>query len=78
MARYLVIIARDRPDLWLTWTAFYGGGVTVEVLCDRRQGQTGTGRGDGPERRARPKGDTELEQRGFLVIPRPDHVGASR
>jgi len=27
----LVIIARDRPDLWMTWAAFYGGAATVEV-----------------------------------------------
>ncbi|MBP2672732.1 MAG: hypothetical protein H6Q85_2798, partial [candidate division NC10 bacterium] len=24
MWRWLVIIARDRPELWVTWAAFYG------------------------------------------------------
>lgn len=78
MWRWLVIIARDRPELWASWTCFYGGAKRMEVHFDRRQGQAGTERQDGAERRARPTGDTELEERGFLVIPRPDLVGASR
>ena len=77
MWRWLVIIARDRPELWLTWASFYGGAVKVEVLLDRRQGEAGTRRGEQPERRARPGGDTELQQRGFLVIPRPELAGVS-
>jgi hypothetical protein len=78
MWRWLVIIARDRPELWATWTCLYGGAERMEVHFDRRQVQGGTGRADAPERRARPKGDVELQERGFLVIPRPDLVGASR
>jgi hypothetical protein len=78
MWRWLVIIARDRPELWVTWASFYGGGVAVEVLLDRRQGQAGSGSGEGRERRVRPSRDTELRRRGFLVIPRPEVVGTSR
>ena len=78
MWRWLVIVAHNRPELWVTWATFYGGAVTVEVLFDRRQGEAGTGRGDGPDRRARPNRATELQERGFLVIPRTELVGASR
>lgn len=78
MWRWLVIIARDRPELWATWTCVYGSPERMEVHFDRRKGQAGTGTRGGPDRRARPNSDTELEGRGFLVIARPDLVGASR
>ena len=77
MARWLVIIARDRRDLWVTWAAFYGGAETVEVLVDRRQGQPWMERRNRPDRRTLPHRDTTLQARGFLVIPRPEIVGAS-
>jgi len=78
MWRWLVIISRDRPELWLTWASFYGGAARVEVLFDRRQGPAGIASGERRERRARPDCDTELQQRGFLVIPKPELAGASR
>ena len=70
MGRYLVIIARDRPDLWVTWAAFYGGAATVEVLVDRRQGRPCPKRGDRPDRRAQRTRESDLQERGVLVIPR--------
>jgi hypothetical protein len=76
MGRWLVIIAIGRAGV--TWASFYGGAGTVEVLFDRRQRQPETGRNDRPDRRARPNRDTDLWERGFLVIPRPELVGASR
>ena len=78
MGQWLVIIARDRPEQWVTWTCFYGGGGNVEVLWDRRQGPLGTGAGDHPDRRARSTRETILQARGFLVLPRPELAGASR
>ena len=78
MQRWLVIIARDRPELWVTWASFYGGAETVEVLVDRRQGQPWTERRGRPDRRARPHCDTALQERGHLVISRPELVAASR
>ncbi|MBP1775393.1 MAG: hypothetical protein H6Q86_1399 [candidate division NC10 bacterium] len=68
----LVIIARDRPDLWMTWAAFYGGAATVEVLVDRRQGLPCPKRADRPDRRAHLNRESELQDRGFLVIPRTE------
>ena len=78
MWRWLVIIARNRPELWATWTCFYGGVRELEVLVDRRQDQPCTATRDRPDRRARPNRDTELHTRGFLVISRPRVLGASR
>ncbi|MBP1776660.1 MAG: hypothetical protein H6Q86_2670 [candidate division NC10 bacterium] len=80
MERWLVIIARDRPELWVTWASFYGGAEKVEVLLDRRQEQPGTKRKrwNGPERRTQPNRDTALRECGHLVIPRPALAPTSR
>ena len=72
MGRYLVIIAHDRPDLWVTWAAFYGGAARVEVLFDRRQGRPCPRRGDRPDRRTRLTRESDLQARGVLVIPRAE------
>jgi hypothetical protein len=77
MPRWLVIIARDRPELWVTWTSFYGGAGEVELVVDRRLSQPWTG-GDRPDRRTPSNREIDLQERGFLVIPRPEIVGASR
>ena len=74
MEAYLVVIARDRPELWVTWAAFYGGAENVEVLVDRRQGQPCPERRNGPDRRTSPHRDPALQARGVLVIPRPEIV----
>jgi hypothetical protein len=76
MWRWLVIVARDQPELWATWTCFYGGAERVEICFDRRQGQPRPG--DRPDRRARSPHERGLQERGFLVIPQPDVAGASR
>ena len=78
MSRWLVISSGDRPELWVTWASFYGGAGKIEVLFDRRQGQTWPGRGDRPDRRTQPDRDADLQERGFLAIPLPEIVGASR
>jgi hypothetical protein len=65
---YLVVIARDRPELWVTWAAFYGGAENV----DRRQGLSCPRRGDRRDRRAQRTRDSDLQARGVLVIPRAE------
>lgn len=77
MWRWLVIVARDRPELWTTWACFYGGAERISILFDRRQGQPKTATGDRPDRRVRSPRDRDLQERGFLVIPQPDLTGAS-
>ncbi len=77
MRRHLVIVARDRPDLWVTWATFYGGAERVEVLLDRRQGPARPG-GHQPERRGRTPRVTALKEHGFLVVPQSDGPDAPR
>ena len=77
MRRWLVIIARDRPELWLTWAAFYGGAETVEVLFDRRQEQPDAQTEARVDRRNRSRRDSDLTQRGHLVISRSEVGGPS-
>jgi len=78
MLQWLVIIARDRPELWATWTAFFGGAERFEIILDRRQGQSGTVTGNRPDRRVRSPRDFDVHERGFLVISQFVFTGASR
>jgi hypothetical protein len=73
--RHLVIVARDRPDLWVTWAAFYGGAERVEVVLDRRRGTARPG-GHQPERRSQTSRGTALQEHGFLVVPQSDSANA--
>ncbi len=78
MDRYLVIIARDRPDLLGRLATIYGQKGEVEILFDRRRGQAWVGRGDPPDRRTAARRDADLQKRGFLVIRRPAMAVKSR
>jgi hypothetical protein len=78
MWRWVVIIARDRPELAPTWTRLARGAVKLDVILDRRQGHAGIAWSKGPERRGRSSPGMELQERGFLVILRPDLASASR
>ena len=69
MVRWRVIVARNQPALWVTWTAFYGSAGPVEVLVDRRRELSGTALGGRPDRRHRPHLDSVLREQGFVVIP---------
>jgi len=77
MWRWLVIIARDRPELWMSWASFYGHAGKVDVLFDRRQGPPSPGEYR-PDRRTRANLDRVLQEHGFLVVPVPDTAGAYR
>jgi hypothetical protein len=78
MGRYLIIIARDRPDLLGRLAVIYGQKGEVEIHFDRRQGQAWTAPGDRPDRRAPRHRDSVLRKQGFLVIRRPETAAASR
>jgi hypothetical protein len=67
----LIIIARDQPELLHALIALYGHENRVEIRFDRRQGLPWTGTGDRPDRRSSPCPDTDLLDRGFIVILRP-------
>jgi len=75
MRRCLVIIARDRPELWVTWASFYGGSGTVQIVVDRRRAPPGPRRSHA-DRRTQSHRAAALQERGFLVIPEPDSAGS--
>jgi len=77
MERYLVIVSRNRPELLGTLASIYGQKGEVEICFDRRKDQSWTGMGDRPARRSQPSLDTDLQAHGFIVIRRPEVVGAS-
>lgn len=77
MWRWLVIVARDRPELAPTWACLARGAVKLDVLLDRRQGDAGSEWRNGPDRRTRSSAGMALRERGFLVIPQPDLVSGS-
>ena len=70
MLACLIIVSRDQPELLHALLALYGNEEGVEIRLDRRNGQAWTGLGDRPDRRSPPSPDTNLEDHGFIVIPR--------
>ena len=71
MLACLIIVSRDQPELLHALLALYKGNEEgVEIRLDRRTGQAWTGLGDRPDRRSPPSHDTNLEDHGFIVIPR--------
>jgi hypothetical protein len=77
MAHGLIIVSRDRPELFRTLVATSSQTGVVEILFDRRQGQPWTGKGERPHRRTRSNRETVLRDQGFIVIPQPTTGGTS-
>jgi len=78
MGRYLIIIARDRPDLLGRLAVIYGQKGEVEIHFDRRHAQPRHGRRNRPERRASTHRDSVLQQQGFFVVRQPEMATASQ
>ena len=70
MERCLIIVARDQPELLAQLAFMYAHEANVEVCFDRRQTALWTGMSDRPDRRSLPRPDTDLQDHGFIVIPR--------
>ena len=78
MVRYLLIVARNQPDLWRYLKDNFAGDEKVEVILDRRRGERRQRvqlrepeRRQG-ERRRQPSIDKDLTYR-FFVIVRQEH-----
>lgn len=78
MGRYLIIIARDRPDLLGRLAVIYGQKGEVEIHFDRRSGQPRPDKGERSERRASTHRDSVLQQHGFFIVRQPDMATASQ
>jgi hypothetical protein len=71
MERRLIVVSRNRPELWQELRQNYAHAEGTEVILDRRQWQRWTRpRADGDLRYPAPL-DKELQSQGFVVIPLP-------
>lgn len=69
MRKVLVIVARDRPELYDYLKTAFDGVEGVQVILDRRV-MLGRGQGEvDPERRRELDVYDELAMRGFIVRP---------
>ena len=75
MARQLVIVAREHPDLYVYLRERFASEVQAEVLLDRRVGQRRAEQVPVPserrrqDRRARPDVDALLRSRSHVIVP---------
>jgi len=74
MVRYLLIVARNQPDLWRYLKQNFAGDEKVEVILDRRRGERRQRvQAYGPERRrAARRGpssiDNDLCYRSYVIV----------
>jgi len=71
VTRYLVIISRDRPELFETFAFIFNVVPGVEMRFDRRHNQGDSMGWEGAGRRAPLARDAVLRDQGFKVIPQP-------
>jgi hypothetical protein len=71
MERYLVIVSRDRPDLFQRLSAAYGHKVEVKILLDRRERKRGE---YGVDRRSPRRAKMDFGSQGYIVIPQHERV----
>ncbi len=71
MPRVMVVVARDRTELFQYFERVFAGMQDIKVILDRRVSETG-GNAQYPagdrERREHPDVYDELRERGFVVI----------
>ncbi len=74
MVRYLLIVARNQPDLWQYLKNNFAGDEKVEVILDRRRGerrqrvQAHEPERRRAERRREPGLDKDLTYRSFVIV----------
>ncbi|MBP2672477.1 MAG: hypothetical protein H6Q85_2543 [candidate division NC10 bacterium] len=70
VGRSLIIVARERPELWRDLMLTYGATDEVEILIDRRVVSHWTEPGTDRDRRSSLRRRTEVTGQGFCVICR--------
>ena len=74
MVRALVIVARDRPDVWQSLTRHFAGNADVQTVLDRRQGdRRQQSRTHALDRRCRdrrrpPRIETDVRARHYVIV----------
>ena len=80
MSRYVIIVARNDPDLWSHLKENFAGDTRAEVILDRRRGerrqrvQPHTPERRRTERRERPEIDQDLSYRPYVIVRLPQAV----
>jgi len=70
MDRCLIVVSRDRPELWQELRQNYAQAEGVEIILDRRQGQQWALSEDGTDRRSLLTVGPDVQGQGFMVVPR--------
>ena len=76
--RYLIIVARDQPDLWRALARHIVGDEGVQVILDRRRWprrrreETREPDRRGADRRQTPRIERDLRHRSFVLVDRLD------
>jgi len=78
LSRYLVIVARERPELWRDLRLTYGPSDEVEILLDRREPPRQTLPRTDRDRRSSLRRHTEVAGQGFWVICRASRPLSAR
>jgi hypothetical protein len=68
MLRVIVVVARDRADLFGYFEKVFEGMPDIKVLLDRRLAPPSEASATTPSRRERRDVYDELQQRGFVMI----------
>lgn len=70
MLRVIVVVARDRPDLFGYFEKIFQGMPEIRVLLDRRLAPPGDAPTAAPDPSHRERRDVydELQERGFVMI----------
>jgi hypothetical protein len=70
MPKLIVVVARDRPELYTYFQQVFAGMADIKVLLDRRILPPGTKPGPptGPGQLERRDIYDELQQRGFVMV----------
>ena len=68
-ARFLIVVARDQPEVLQALTRRFAGNEEVQVLLDRRQLAWGPGnRINEIERRRPPSIETDVNYRQYVIV----------
>jgi hypothetical protein len=80
MPRYLFVVSRGHPEMYVQLLERFAGDKNVEVIMDRRmrerrrQRAAGLPQRDRADRRHHPEVDAELQRRSHAIVTLPDRA----
>jgi hypothetical protein len=73
-SRYLIIVSRERPELCQHLRQVVGD-QGIDIVIDRRAGNTSTLDSSGPDRRRPPGPENDITGRQYLIVSRKRERG---